>query len=259
MVHSTHNHQQVAALTDTLRQLFRSRGLPYRVIAEKLGVTDRTVKRWLAGKGLTLPIVEDLCNILGLSFIEFCEFAKSDLDVRPNRLSPAQEQSLLVDGQLTFVFELLHRGWSPQEIQCECQMSEAILVGNLVRLEKLGLIELMPKNKVRLLFGRNLYYGEYSSTGKAFQKNMKHLFDSMDFTKRDAIWGCRALNLPVELLQTQFRSFMDELEKTADAERGSGAPGKRWYSILVAARPFDPVTIGEGRAESPIPIEKQST
>ena len=177
MAQSSQSQQQVPALTEALKQLFRARGLPQRVIAEKLGVTPRTVKRWLTGKGLTLQVVEKLCDLLGMTFIEFCEIAKDDLDVRPKRLSPQQERMLLADPHLTFVFNLLMRGWSAQEIQGETGMSKATLVGYLVRLEKLGMIELMPENRVRLLFSRNVRLASSATAAaRPFNSKMKFLF-----------------------------------------------------------------------------------
>lgn len=80
------SHRQVATLIQALKQLCRMRSLRYREIASLMDVTERTVKRWFAGSGLTLQIAEDLCNILGVTFMELCEVAKEDLDTRPNRL-----------------------------------------------------------------------------------------------------------------------------------------------------------------------------
>jgi transcriptional regulator with XRE-family HTH domain len=259
MPRPTPNHPQVAAFIDVLKQLFRTRGIPHRVIAEKLAVTERTVKRWFAGKGLTLQVVEDLCNVLGLTFTEFCEFAKSDLDVRPAQLSSHQERTLLADPSLLFLFGLLHRGWLLQEIQNECKMSEAVVVGHLVRLEKLRLVELMPSNRVRLLFARNVCWTDRSAIGMAFQKNMKHLFDSMDFTEPNAIWSCRAINLTeqsFEHLQRRFGALTRELQEEADADRDSNASHRTWYSVLVAARAFDPASVGDTQTMGVTPLER---
>ena len=115
------SHRQVATLIQALKQLCRMRSLRYREIASLMDVTERTVKRWFAGSGLTLQIAEDLCNILGVTFLELCEVAKEDLDTRPNRLGREQERLLFADLQLAFVFILLTRGWSAQEIQRDCK------------------------------------------------------------------------------------------------------------------------------------------
>ena len=135
-----HSHPQVETLMGALKQLLRARGLRYRDIAERLGVTERTVKRWLADRGLTMNVVEDLCGVLGMSFIELCEFAKDDLDTRPQRLSREQERLLFSDLQLALVFQLLMRGWTALEIREECGLPEATMVGHLVRLERIKLV-----------------------------------------------------------------------------------------------------------------------
>jgi hypothetical protein len=259
MVRPISNYPQVEALIGALKQLFRTHGIPHRVIAEKLVVTERTVKRWLAGKGLTLQVVEDLCNVLGLTLTEFCEFAKGDLDVRPAQLNSLQERTLLANPSLLFLFDLLHRGWSLREIQNECKMSEATVIGHLVRLEKLRLVELMPGNRVRLLFARNICWTDRNAIGVAFQQNMKHLFDSMDFTEPNAIWSCRAINLTdqsFERLQKRFGLLTRELQQEADADRDSNSSKRTWYSVLVAARAFDPASVGNAQAIGVLPLER---
>lgn len=230
-----------------LKQVFRARGLRYREIAERLGVTERTVKRWFADKGLTMDVVEDLCGVVGMSFIELCEVAKDELDIRPQRLSREQEQLLFSDLQLALVFMLLTRGWSPQEVQRECVLPEALLVRHLVRLEKIKLVELLPGNKVRLLFGRNIRWRENGEAGRAFGRGLKNLFSSMDYSDPGSVWSAQVVNLSshsLAELRTKFHKLIVEVLQASDADRRTMAEGKTWHAILLAAHPFDPLKLG---------------
>jgi transcriptional regulator with XRE-family HTH domain len=242
----SNEHRQVATLIQALKQLCRSRGLRYREIGARLGVTERTVKRWFAGGGLTLQVVEDLCNVLGITFMELCEVAKADLDTRPAKLGREQARLLFTDLQLGFVFILLTRGWSAQEIQRECRMPEARMVEHLVKLERLKLVELLPGNKVRLLFARNIRWHDNPEAGKAFARGLRNLFVTMDFTAPSAVWSSQVVNISDQALQeimSKFQALTADIVKRGDAERESPSP-KSWQVLLLAAQPFDPLQLG---------------
>jgi len=239
------SHRQVATLIEALKQLCRSRGLRYRDIGAQLGVTERTVKRWFAGNGLTLQIAEDLCNVLDVTFIELCEVAKADLDMRPTKLGREQARQLFTDLQLGLVFILLTRGWSAEEIKRECRIPEALIVEHLVKLEKLKLVELLPGNKVRLLFSRNIRWGDNSEAGKAFERGLRNLFVTMDFTTPGAVWTTQVVNISSQGLQevmSKFQALAQDIMKHSDAERESPSP-KSWQVVLMAAQPFDPLQL----------------
>jgi transcriptional regulator with XRE-family HTH domain len=251
---TSHSHPQVEKLLGALKQLLRARGLRYRDIAERLGVTERTVKRWLADRGLTMNVAEDLCGVLGMSFIELCEFAKDDLDTRPQRLSREQERLLFSDLQLGLVFMLLMRGWTAYEIQRECGLPEATLVGHLVRLERIKLVQLLPGNKVRLLFGRRIEWQENGEVGRAFGRHFKNLFATMDYSNPDAIWSTQVFKLSPRSLSEvrgKFRALVRDIQQTSDADRRLDDGDRNWHVILLAARPFDPLKLGDDQTSVP--------
>src|SRR4051812_16220564 len=45
------NDRELAAITDTLRAVIKERGLTYATIAAEIGVSERTIKRLVAGSG----------------------------------------------------------------------------------------------------------------------------------------------------------------------------------------------------------------
>ena len=55
-------------------------------------------------------------------------------------------------------------------------MPEALMVEHLVKLEKLKLVELLPGNKVRLLFARIIRWHESPDAGRAFARGLRNLF-----------------------------------------------------------------------------------
>jgi len=251
---ASHSHPQVEALLRALKQLLRAKGLRYRDIAERLGITERTVKRWLADRGLTMNVVEDLCGVLGMSFIELCEFAKEDLDIRPQQMSREQERLLFSDLQLGLVFQLLLRGWTAQDIRFECGLPEATMVAHLVRLERIKLVQLLPGNKVRLLFGRHIKWHDSGEAGRAFARHLKNLFTAMDYSNPDSIWSSQVFKLSqrsLTELQAKFYTLTTDIQLASEADRRLASADKRWHVILLAAHPFDPLRLGENQASVP--------
>lgn len=64
------------ALLDTLKQLYRAKGIRYRDVAQQLGVSEVTVKRYFAGHGLTLVTLERLCDNIGIDLFDLCDLAR---------------------------------------------------------------------------------------------------------------------------------------------------------------------------------------
>ncbi|MGH8808819.1 MAG: helix-turn-helix domain-containing protein, partial [Noviherbaspirillum sp.] len=131
------NDRQLPLLVNSLKRLLRARGIGYREIAQTLAVSEPTIKRWFAGKGITVERLEDLCAFADVSLIELIEFAAHDADARLRQLSIEQEQALAQDQILAFVFTMILRGWSPDELWREQGLDQAALVVYLTRLDKL--------------------------------------------------------------------------------------------------------------------------
>jgi len=147
---------QISVLMKVLRELLRARGIRQRDIAERLEVSERTVTRWFSDNDIGLRPVEDLCGMLDLSFFDLCELASSQVEDRISRLTSQQEQALVEDALLVYVFRQILKGWTAQEIGAEREIPEPDLVGALMRLQKLGLIEVLPHNQIRLRTIRNI-------------------------------------------------------------------------------------------------------
>src|SRR5580658_7151568 len=147
---------QVKILMEVLREFLRRRGLGPREIAKQLQVSERTVMRWFASKAVDTAVLERLCALAGLSFFELCELAARRVETRLTRLSVEQEQALVDDALLNYIFINTLKGWTSAELQREINVPEPMFVDALIRLEKIGLIALLPGNEIRLRTTRDI-------------------------------------------------------------------------------------------------------
>lgn len=232
--------RQAAQLTATLKRLFQARGLRYRDVAEAIGVSEVTVKRWMSSADLTIAQAELLCDVAGLTFTELSELAAKDHDTRARMLTIQQEEALSKDELLTLVFSLLLAGWTAAELKRECEIDEATLVSYLTRLDRLRLIDLLPGNFVRLLVKRDMEWRRDGPVRNLFYTNVKQYFLELDFRTPDAIWGSdlhRISSRSIPRIEQMFKEFDLGIRALAEADRAQEGGDKRWYITLTAAHP----------------------
>jgi transcriptional regulator with XRE-family HTH domain len=232
--------RHAALICAELKRLFRAHGLRYRDVAQAIGASEATVKRWMASENFTIDQVETLAHVVGVSFAELTELATKDNDVRLRRLSRAQEEGLTEQHQVLFVFWLLLNGWSAAEIKRECAIEEHTLVTYLTKLDKLRLIDLLPGNNIRLLTKREIDWLKDGPVRGTFNRRIRQYFLEMDFTNPSSIWASTSHKLSSHSagrLEKMCEEFKREVRMLAEADRNLHEANKSWYVTLMAARP----------------------
>jgi transcriptional regulator with XRE-family HTH domain len=233
---------QTARLLKVLKRLFKSRGLRYADIASALGLSHTTLKRRLAGIGLTIPFVEALADLVDATLPELFELANSDVDTRVRRLTLEQENALHADVRLGFIFSRLQLGWSAKEIQEECRIPEVRLIPYLVRLEKLGLIDLFPGDRIRRKTAREIEWRKHGPMWHSVDRYLKDIFtmtdsDDVDLSRRIAVVRLSAPS--VAQIDRLFHDVQAEIRRLAQDDRRVPTEEKTWYALLLGARPFE--------------------
>jgi transcriptional regulator with XRE-family HTH domain len=233
---------QVARLVEALKFQFRSRGLRYADVASSLGLSHTTLKRRLAGSGLTIPFLESLCELLEISVAELFELANAKTDTKVRRLTLEQENALHADVRLGFIFSRVQLGWSAAEIQQECRIPEAPLIAHLIRLEKLGLIDLLPGNRIRLKTAREIEWRKHGPMWRSVDRYLKDIMsmtdsDDAELARRIAV--VRLSQASIGQLDQLFHYVQAEVRRLAQADRQVPTDEKTWYAVLLGARPFE--------------------
>jgi DNA-binding Xre family transcriptional regulator len=239
-----------ALLLAELKGLLRDRRIRYGDIAERLQVSQATVKRYLAGRGLTLGTLEAICGLAGVRLTELSDMAARRGGAQARSLTPAQEQGLAEDLFTAFVFMLLRHGWSPQQVQAEFALDEPGLVLQLRRLEGLRLIDLFPGNRVRLLTVRDPSWVPGGPLRRVFDSAMRVHFEAMDFHDPHSAWELETVKLSprsIARMRELIAQLAQRLRELAAEDHALPAGETEWYTLLTAARPFDPRALWEGR------------
>jgi len=233
---------QISVLMKVLRELLRARGIRHRDIAERLQVSERTVTRWFSDNDIGLRPVEDLCGMLDLSFFDLCELASSRVEDRISRLTSQQEQALVESALLVYVFRQILKGWTAQEISAEREIPEADLVGALMRLQKLGLIEVLPHNQIRLRTIRNIEWSPRGPYSRSANQWLTRCVQGADIGEPNSVWAFDEIKLSgasVAQLREKFDRLLEDVIELADGDRRRNPGSRDWYACILALRPME--------------------
>lgn len=160
---------QTSALIDTLKRQLRSQGKTYADVASWLGLSEASVKRLFAEQRITLERLECICDQLNLEFSELTQAMQEDAQ-RLQELTQAQEQSIVDDRELFLVAVCVINGYSFNEIHHQYQLSEAQCTRQLLALERLKLIDLLPGNRIRRRVAANFRWRPGGPIQRFFQQ-----------------------------------------------------------------------------------------
>ncbi len=235
--------REAPKLLALLKETLRARGLRYRDVAAALDVSEATVKRYLAGKGLTLTVMDALCRIAGTSISHLADALAQGGSTRPTQLSAEQETGLVHDLSAAFVFYLLRSRWNADDIAAELGLAPAEIYLRLRRLERLGLIDVLPGNRVKVLTARHLDWHPDGPARRAIDRSLRHVFDAMATHNPADAWEIETMKVDdgsIARLHDLISAFSAEVRALAARNRSTPDKDARWYSVLCVAQPVDP-------------------
>lgn len=145
---------QTAALVDALKDVLKARGVTYAKLAKGLGLSEASVKRVFAQKSFTLERLDQVCGLLGIDITDLAQMVRAERET-PVQLTWEQEKQLVSDPKLLLVAVHALNQWSFEQIVEGYKLTKAECIQQLARLDKLGIIELAPNNRIRVRVARD--------------------------------------------------------------------------------------------------------
>lgn len=141
-------------LVNALKRGLRAQGMTYRDLALRLRLSEAAVKRMFSRRAMSLLRLEQICEVLGVGLAELgAEAGRGQLPMA--QLSAQQEQALVDDPALMLAMFLCINRWRQDDVMAHFDFGLPQWTGLLARLDRLGIIELQPGNRARLLTARN--------------------------------------------------------------------------------------------------------
>ena len=231
-------------VVDELKRELKARGLKYADIARRIGMSEASVKRMLSERNLTLARLDEILAAAGIDFTEVAGGFDREQHLI-TQLTEAQEHEIVESPSLFAVAVGALNLLSFADMLAAYELTAAELVGELARLDRMGLIELLPNNRFRLRVARTFAWIPNGPIMTAF-KNNAHDFFASSFAGDDELM----MLLNARLSRASSAALLDKLRRVAREFSEQHIDDARLVaqqrppiSLLLACRPWQPPAI----------------
>jgi DNA-binding Xre family transcriptional regulator len=232
---------QASQLVDLVKQTLRDRGKTYADLARGLRLSESSVKRLFSQKRLTLDRLEEICAQLDMEIADLLEMARSS-EGRITELTEAQERSLVADQKLLLVGLLALSHWTAEEIFTVYRLTQAEIVKLLAQLDGLGILDLLPGNRIKLRLARNFAWRKGGPLQQFFEARVQKQFFDSSFhgpgEMRFVVHGSLSEHSNT-LLQQRLKKLAEEFDDMVEDDRRLDHKTLSGTTMIVAMRPWE--------------------
>lgn len=233
---------QAHTLVATLKKTLKAHGLTYRHVADSLQLSEASVKRLFAQENLSIARLEQICQLMSMEISDLIK--RMDADTRRlSELTEAQERELVSDIKLLLVTFLVVNGWNFDGIVQHYKLTEAETIRCLAKLDRLRLIELLPKNRIKLLISSNFAWRRNGPIQRFFSDNLREEFLNSQFDKDDEAFhfltGILSPPMSATLIE-KMRRLAAEFDELNEESRRLPLKERIECSMILAIRPWRP-------------------
>jgi hypothetical protein len=136
-----------------LKAELKAAGVTYADLAQHIDMAESSVKRMFSQADMPLSRIDEVLRVLKM---DFADLARRVADAQPLRreLTLEQEQAVVADPKLLLMAICCLSQWTFDQIVATYTYNEAEGVRYLAQLDRLGIIELKPMNRYRLLVAK---------------------------------------------------------------------------------------------------------
>lgn len=254
---------QSHSMVDALKQILRARRIPYERVASHLGLSLSSVKRLFSTGDFTLHRLEAVCELADVDLLELARDAESER-LRVTSLTAAQERELVADSELLLVAICALSRWRFERIVERYRITRPRLIELLVRLDRLGLIELLPENRIKLRVARNFAWLPDGPLHRYFVNHVQtELLSGAFAPQRDMhrfAWGMLT-DESAAAMRDKMRDLVESFHELArqDEVRPRQETRTGGTCLLVALREWEPASFRAKRRpaeDAPRPTRK---
>jgi len=231
---------QAAGLVEALKKLLKSRGMTYRALAHAIGLSEPSVKRLFSEGTFSLARLEQVCGVLEVDFFELAKLARG-ASASVDEMTPEQEKALAADSRLLGVFYLLFNDWQPHTIHERYALNKAEVLKLVLKLERLKLVELLPRDRVRLRVPKSLRLRRDGPVRRTHGAAVVAGFMEADFEKAGGVFRFEVRELSkasVALLGRRIERLAAEVNEMAELDAYLPAGERETIGVALAMRPY---------------------
>jgi DNA-binding Xre family transcriptional regulator/Mn-dependent DtxR family transcriptional regulator len=232
---------ETARIMESLKRVMKARSMTYADLAQRIELSEASVKRIFSQSTLTLARLDQICQALETSIQELTRLAGAQPTEVMESLRVDQEEALAADPNLLACYYLLANGRSGHEIAAELGVEEPSVRRWFVRLHALGLITMQSRLRARALTTSAINWRDDGPVRKLYERKVRLEFMQSAFSHPSEAFhfrsselsesSCRVLLRRLDRLASEFRDL-------AELDRALPSRDKVSIGLLMAVRPW---------------------
>ncbi|MGG7605532.1 helix-turn-helix domain-containing protein [Massilia sp. BKSP1R2A-1] len=226
---------------DVLRAELRATGITYKGLAERIGVSESSVKRMFGQKDMALSRLAQICQVTGIAMEDVLRRA---VDARPHAdaLTLPQETSLVANPRLLLMAICCLGHWSLEQVIETYRLTEAESITLLAELDRLGLIELKPLNRYSLRVSNAFRWLPDGPVQRFFREHVVADYFAGGFNRPGEALMClpaRLSSASAQELGQKIAQLAGELARLHRNDRRLPPEDREGYTLLLGFRSWE--------------------
>jgi hypothetical protein len=225
-------------LVTALKAELRASGITYAQLARELKLAESSVKRIFAKGDMPLSRIDEVLAVLKM---DFAELAARVVHAQPlvKELTLDQEKAVVAEPKLLLVAISVLSHWTFEQIVSTYTLTEAECVACLVKLDRLGIIDLRPLNRYRLKLDKTFRWRPMGPVMTYFRRHVVDDYFNGGFNGE----GETLMLVHGQIGRAQAAMFVERLQRLAQdfaqqhlADQKLPAAQKDGYTMVIGMR-----------------------
>ena len=225
-------------LVTALKAELKAAGITYAELARQLRMSESSIKRVFSKADMPLSRIDQVLRVLTM---EFAELARRVADAQPlsRELTLEQEKAVVADRRLLLLAICCLSQWTFEQMLATYRFAESQCVAYLVKLDRLGIIELRPLNRYRLKVAKGFRWRPHGPVMQYFRQHAVADYYGGGFDGE----GEMLMLVHGEISPGQAAGFVDRLQRVGQdfaqqhlADQKLQDSQRRAYTLVVGMR-----------------------
>lgn len=169
---------QTKALVQTLKRSLKAHDITYADVAKQLELSEASVKRLFVENSFSLARLDTICQMMDMEMTDLFK-QMEEQSSKLEQLSVEQEQLISEDLMLLLIMICVLNRWTFKDIISFYHINEHQCIQKLALLDRLQIIDLLPKNRIKLKLAANFTWLKGGPIQQFFQQTIANeYFDS---------------------------------------------------------------------------------
>lgn len=233
---------QIADLFLLLKKQLKAQGYTYKTLAQKLNLSEASVKRLFSQQDANLSRLQSICDCLNLSLSEVFEQLEKDKKLIVH-LTENQEKELVSELELLLVAICVLNHWTFADILRFYTISEHDLIRYVARLDKMKIIELQTGNRFKRLIAHDFHWIADGPIQRFFQETIQDDFFDCHFERPTELYLVRSGMLSEQdnqIIQQSLHNAANEFVKRCRDTVDVPIDKRQGTALIIAMRPWVP-------------------